>query len=387
MKRLAALLFALFFATAAYGQNAGTVTNHAFAIGKGAGGQGYASLLCASAQIAVGQAAADPICRTLSGDATLSAAGVVTLATVNAGVGTFGSATQCIIATVNAKGLITAVSQTTCTPAIGSVTGLGTGVAVALATNIGSAGAPVLFNGAGGTPSSLTLTNATGLPVAGITGLGAGCGTFLGTPSSANLRGCLTDETGTGLAYFQGGDIGTPSAGNGSNINSLNASNLSTGTVAAARGGAGTVNGVLSGNGSGTVSQGSTAGLSDVTADSSWTPTDASGAGLSFTVLGARYSKNGKIVVAWFRLTYPATANGATASVGGLPTAASANYPGSNIASGTCFSSAGTNSNMTTGIVASATAVTFFNNNGAANILNSALSGLVVSCVITYVST
>ena len=43
----------------------------------------------------------------------------------------------------------------------------GTGVGAALAVNVGSAGAFVTFNGAGGTPSSLTLTNATGLPVAG----------------------------------------------------------------------------------------------------------------------------------------------------------------------------------------------------------------------------
>lgn len=69
--------------------------------------------------------------------------------------------------------------------------------------------APVL-----GTPASGTLTNCTGLPVStGISGLGTGVATFLATPSSANLRGALTDETGTGLAYFQGGDIGTPSAG------------------------------------------------------------------------------------------------------------------------------------------------------------------------------
>lgn len=40
----------------------------------------------------------------------------------------------------------------------------GTGVATALQVNIGSAGAPVLFNGAGGTPSSINLTNATALP-------------------------------------------------------------------------------------------------------------------------------------------------------------------------------------------------------------------------------
>lgn len=51
------------------------------------------------------------------------------------------------------------------------ISGLGTGVATALAVNVGSAGAFVTFNGAGGTPSSLTLTNATGLPpTTGISG-------------------------------------------------------------------------------------------------------------------------------------------------------------------------------------------------------------------------
>jgi hypothetical protein len=36
----------------------------------------------------------------------------------------------------------------------------------------------------------------------GITSLGTGIATFLGTPSSANLRAALTDETGTGAAVF-----------------------------------------------------------------------------------------------------------------------------------------------------------------------------------------
>src|SRR3990167_9206579 len=44
----------------------------------------------------------------------------------------------------------------------------GTGVLTALGVNVGSAGAPVLFDGALGTPSSGTLTNATGLPIAGL---------------------------------------------------------------------------------------------------------------------------------------------------------------------------------------------------------------------------
>ena len=54
-----------------------------------------------------------------------------------------------------------------------------------------------------GTPTSLTLTNATGLPVStGISGLGNNVATFLGTPSSSNLAAAVTDETGTGALVF-----------------------------------------------------------------------------------------------------------------------------------------------------------------------------------------
>lgn len=59
--------------------------------------------------------------------------------------------------------------------------------------------------------SANTFTN---IPIStAISGLGTGVATFLTTPSSANLRGALTDETGTGAAYFAGGNLGTPSAG------------------------------------------------------------------------------------------------------------------------------------------------------------------------------
>lgn len=105
---------------------------------------------------------------------------------------------------------------TSCTglPVSTGISGLGTGVATALAVNVGSAGAPVTFNGAGGTPTSLVGTNITGtaagltagtasaVAVGGITGLGSGVGTFLATASSANLAAALTDETGSGSAVF-----------------------------------------------------------------------------------------------------------------------------------------------------------------------------------------
>lgn len=91
----------------------------------------------------------------MSGDATIVASGALTFATVNGNVGTFGTATQVGSFTVNAKGLITAASNITVTPAVGSITGLGAGIA-----------------------------------------------TFLATPSSANLAAAVTDETGTGPLVF-----------------------------------------------------------------------------------------------------------------------------------------------------------------------------------------
>jgi len=50
-----------------------------------------------------------------------------------------------------------------------------------------------------------------------------------------------------------------------------------------------------------------------------WTPTDGSGAGLTFTTVFGRYIKIGKQVTVHFRVSYPSTVSGATALFGGLP--------------------------------------------------------------------
>lgn len=106
----------------------------------------------------------------MSGDATIANTGAVTLASTITAGGPTGSATVAPIVTYDAKGRLTTVSSATITPAVGSITGLGTGVATALGVNVGSAGAFVVNGGALGTPSSGTLTNATGLPTTGLTG-------------------------------------------------------------------------------------------------------------------------------------------------------------------------------------------------------------------------
>lgn len=71
---------------------------------------------------------------------------------------------------------------------------------------------PTLVTPILGTPTSVTLTNATGLPIAtGVSGLGTGVATFLATPSSANLASAITNETGSGsLVFGTSPTIGTP---------------------------------------------------------------------------------------------------------------------------------------------------------------------------------
>jgi len=87
--------------------------------------------------------------------------------------GTYGSATQTPVFVTNASGQVTSVTNTTITPAIGSITGLGAGVA-----------------------------------------------TWLATPSSANLASAVTDETGSGSLVFATSPtlvtpiLGTPTSGN-----------------------------------------------------------------------------------------------------------------------------------------------------------------------------
>ena len=60
--------------------------------------------------------------------------------------------------------------------------------------------------------------------------------------------------------------------------------------------------------------------------EGTWTPTDGSGAGLSFTINGtSTYTKIGKQVICRAGLTYPVTASGANANIGGLPFATASN--------------------------------------------------------------
>jgi hypothetical protein len=141
-----------------------------------------------------------------------------------------------------------------------------------------------------GTPSDGTVTGAK-LATAGIT--------------SAQLASALSDETGTGSVVFS-------------------ASPTFTGTLtAAAITGTGLLD--LSGASAGQIKFPATQNAStnantlDDYEEGTWTPADASGAGLTFSHAVGWYTKVGNLVTAAFSLAYPATANGSNNTISGMP--------------------------------------------------------------------
>jgi hypothetical protein len=69
--------------------------------------------------------------------------------------------------------------------------------------NVVRATSPALVTPNLGTPASVTLTNATGLPISsGVSGLATGVAAFLGSPTSDNMLAAITSTTGTGDPVF-----------------------------------------------------------------------------------------------------------------------------------------------------------------------------------------
>lgn len=163
---------------------------------------------------------------THTGDVT--GATVLTLATVNSNVGTFGSTTQIPVITTNGKGLITAVSLATIAPTASSITGAG---------NISKVDDTNVTLSLGGTPVGSVLNNVsftlgwTGtLSIArGGTGLSA-----LGTANQqlrVNAGGTALEfftPSSTGITSFNGITTGTQTFANDTNVTIVSAGSTHT---------------------------------------------------------------------------------------------------------------------------------------------------------------
>jgi hypothetical protein len=123
-------------------------------------------------------------------------------------------------------------------------------------------------------------------------------------------------------------------------------------------------------------------GTSELLADyeeGTWTPTDASGAGLSLTVGSAVYTKIGNTVNFEFNVTYPVTLDVTGVAIGGLPfTSKNIVHPGGAYPLFTNYGNS-----FFVPIVAGAVSMNFYTT-AAVQIFNNNFSGKLVRCFGTY---
>ncbi|MCA1841465.1 MAG: hypothetical protein LC723_14270 [Actinobacteria bacterium] len=213
----------------------------------------------------------------------------------------------------------------------------GVGVAPAWSSSPAFSGANVTALNAGNISSGTLLVARGGT---GLTAFG-GTNTLLYTTAASALSSIATANSqvlvtnGSGVPAWSA----TLPAVSGANLTSLNAGNISSGILVDARLSSNVplINGTNAFTGANSfatnalnllvgqitfpATQNPSAGVNvlDDYEEGTWTPTDASGAGLAFAVGSARYTKVGRLVSACFDLLYPATASGASAIVGSLP--------------------------------------------------------------------
>jgi hypothetical protein len=117
--------------------------------------------------------------------------------------------------------------------------------------------------------------------------------------------------------------------------------------------------------------------------EGTWTPSDASGAGLTFTVIRGRYTRVGRQVFCSGLIVYPSTANGSTALLGGLPFTSANPFGGGFTGDGGYFTFQTNNAVTNLAVNPNATTVNLYTNTGG-TVANSALSLSTLGFAIQY---
>lgn len=132
-------------------------------------------------------------------------------------------------------------------------------------------------------------------------------GTSASVPPNALYSSSIVNETFSSITATTFNNVGITAPGSTANLSLGAGKNFAVGNTL-------TLNGV---DGS-TVDFGAGGTVIYGAGNQSWTPADASGAGLSLTT-SVRYSTAGNMVFAYGRIAYPVTASGSVALVSGLP--------------------------------------------------------------------
>ncbi|WP_456624359.1 hypothetical protein [Bradyrhizobium sp. P5_C12] len=270
-KLFVAAALAAFFVAPAQAQNAGTVTANAFAVGSGPGVDGFLSVLCTQAQIAIGQNAAKPICAALSGDVTMTAAGVTAIGA--------SKVTNSQLATMAANTTKCNATAGTANPTDCNASTMRTNIGVVIGTNVEAWDADL---------DCLAALSSTG--VLSRTGAGT-C-----SAGALALSGLATGTQDTVIGYFGSTTASATAISNCTGALTYSTSTHTFGCNAAA--GTGTVTSVVCGTNlaGGTITTTGQCDL-DQTAWTSFSGTvSASCSGGTFTVNTARYKNWGKTV-------------------------------------------------------------------------------------------
>ena len=307
---------------------------------------------------------------------TLSASNVLDFIGATQGQVLYRNATQWVALNPGTNGQVLTTAGAAANPSWTTVSG--TGTVTNVATNNGLTGGPITTTGTIGlatiaTGNALAYTGAgSGVPVATTPStlldvIGSATGDLLYRSSG----GWTVLAPGTnGQVLTQGAS--TPAWGNAGTLTNVT---ISAGTGI---GTSGTCN--ISTSGTCTVRlNAATTNLTDVSSGT-WTPTDASGASLTFTS-SAGYTKLGNMVFAYAQIAYPSTASGASAAISGLPF----NFPSSTYGRQCSINYTNDGSGLNFWILPTVSSATMtFQSQSNVAIPNSRLSNLTIILQCTY---